>query len=147
MSEDLDKKQENAWGRMKNSFVSLPKRTKENIKNYSSKKLESFKDFKGLSGKEKGQKVANWLINNALYILIFIFVIVVFAQNTNFLRFDSIVNIITQSASRLIMALGVAGIIVLTGTDLSAGRAMGLCACICASLLQRMGLLQKCSRG
>jgi methyl-galactoside transport system permease protein len=35
------------------------------------------------------------------------------------------------------LALGVGGIIVLTGTDLSAGRIMGLTACISASLLQR----------
>ena len=34
------------------------------------------------------------------------------------------------------MALGIAGCIVLTGTDLSAGRIVGLTACISASLLQ-----------
>jgi len=36
----------------------------------------------------------------------------------------------------LFLALGVGGIIVLTGTDLSAGRVLGLMACISASLLQ-----------
>ena len=34
------------------------------------------------------------------------------------------------------MALGIAGCIVLTGTDLSAGRAVGITACVAASLLQ-----------
>ncbi len=37
------------------------------------------------------------------------------------------------------MALGVAGCIVLTGTDLSAGRIVGLTACVSASLLQAVG--------
>lgn len=112
-------------------------------RNMFERKKENMQAFLALSGREKSQKIVNTLIDSALYIMIAIFVIVVFCFNTNFLKFDSIVNIITQSASRLIMALGVAGIIVLTGTDLSAGRAMGLCACICASILQRNGLVEK----
>lgn len=104
---------------------------------------KKWNDFKALDKKTKRRKVADWLLNNALYILIFLFVIVVFAYNQNFLSLGSIVNIFMQSASRLLMALGVAGIIVLTGTDLSAGRCLGLCACICASLLQSNGVLNK----
>ncbi|MEG1520401.1 MAG: beta-methylgalactoside transporter, partial [Clostridia bacterium] len=46
------------------------------------------------------------------------------------------INILTLSASRLVMALGIAGCIVLTGTDLSAGKMLGLAMVICASLLQ-----------
>jgi len=53
-----------------------------------------------------------------------------------FLSFRSIVDILMRSASALFLALGVGGIIVLQGTDLSAGRIMGLTACVCASLLQ-----------
>jgi methyl-galactoside transport system permease protein len=46
-------------------------------------------------------------------------------------------DILKRSAAYLFVALGVGGIIVLTGTDLSAGRIMGLTACVCASLLQK----------
>lgn len=102
-----------------------------------------FLDFKLLDKKGKLGFVKDKLIDNALNILILIFIVIVFSTNTNFLSFASLVNIITQSASRLIMALGVAGIIVLTGTDLSAGRILGLCACIVASLLQSTGYLGK----
>jgi methyl-galactoside transport system permease protein len=38
---------------------------------------------------------------------------------------------------RVIIALGVGGILITRGTDLSAGRTVGLCACIAASLMQR----------
>lgn len=97
---------------------------------------QSYADFKKLEPKEKRKAIFEFLINNALYILIVILVIFVQSTNSKFLSPNSIVNILTQSSTRLIMALGVAGIIVLTGTDLSAGRIMGLSACICASLLQ-----------
>ena len=103
----------------------------------------SLGNFKALSGRDKARAVKNGILDNALYILIAIFVIAVFAYNPSFLSADSVVNILMQSASRLIMALGVAGIIVLTGTDLSAGRALGLCACICASLLQSNAVANK----
>ncbi len=96
----------------------------------------SLGNFKAMSAGEKVKTIKNGVLDNALYILIAVFVIAVFAYNPSFLSADSVVNIFMQSASRLIMALGVAGIIVLTGTDLSAGRCLGLCACICASLLQ-----------
>lgn len=100
-------------------------------------------DFRALPGREKVRVIKNGVLDNALYILIALFVIAVFAYNPGFLSPDSVVNILMQSASRLIMALGVAGIIVLTGTDLSAGRALGLCACICASLLQSNAVANK----
>ncbi len=45
-------------------------------------------------------------------------------------------NIISLSAASIPIAVGIAGCIVLTGTDLSAGRVVGLTACISASLLQ-----------
>lgn len=44
--------------------------------------------------------------------------------------------ILAQASTRLILALGVAGIIILGGTDLAAGRMIGMSAVICASLLQ-----------
>lgn len=47
-------------------------------------------------------------------------------------------NILTQSSVRIIIALGVAGLIVTQGTDLSAGRQVGLAAVVAATLLQSM---------
>ena len=71
-----------------------------------------------------------------MYIIIFIAIIYVAIRVPAFLSMSSIVNIISLTAAKLPIALGIGGAIVLTGTDISAGRAVGLTACIAASLLQ-----------
>ena len=86
--------------------------------------------------------IGDFLVRNALYIIIIMVVIYVQVHSiqnnfaSTFLSFKSIADILKRAASALFLALGVGGIIVLTGTDLSAGRIMGFTACICASLLQ-----------
>ena len=82
------------------------------------------------------KRVGNLLLNNALRILMIITVIYIAVVNPNFLKPASIINILSQTAAYLPAALGIGGCIVLTGTDLSAGRIVGLTACISASLLQ-----------
>ena len=82
------------------------------------------------------KRVGNLLLNNALLILMIIAVIYIAVVNPNFLKPASIINILSQTAAYMPAALGIGGCIVLTGTDLSAGRIVGLTACISASLLQ-----------
>ena len=82
------------------------------------------------------KRVGDLILNNALIILMLIAVIYIAISNQNFLTSTSIINIISQTAAYLPAALGIGGCIVLTGTDLSAGRIVGLTACISASLLQ-----------
>ena len=67
------------------------------------------------------KRVGNLLLNNALFILMFIAIIYIAIRNPNFIKPASLINIIAQTAAYLPVALGVAGCIVLTGTDLSAG--------------------------
>ena len=145
--EEKSARGKNVFKRFGRGFVNFFKEKGADFKrNHKLKKEQRAKNraaFKSLTGKQKTKTVCEWLLNHALYILIGIFVLVVFIYNNNFLSFDSIVNITMQSAARLIMALGIAGAIVLTGTDLSAGRCVGLCACICASLLQSSGVMNK----
>lgn len=95
-----------------------------------------YADYKALDSKEKGKFWRETLINNAMYILLVIAIIYTYTQNSRFLSVNSIVNIISLSAANIPIACGIAGCIVLTGTDLSAGRVVGLTACISASLLQ-----------
>ena len=89
------------------------------------------------------KKAGDMLMNNALYILMLIAVVIIQIINPRFLSPASLVNILSQTAAYLPAALGIAGCIVLTGTDLSAGRAVGLTACISASLLQKVGSANK----
>jgi methyl-galactoside transport system permease protein len=102
-----------------------------------------FSTYQALSKKEKLSWWGNFLLNNAIYIIFAVFVIyveiytIVNGYKTTFLSFDSIIDILKKSAAAMFLALGVGGIIVLTGTDLSAGRILGLTMLISASLLQK----------
>ena len=99
--------------------------------------------YKNLDSSDKRALWRDFFVRYAIYIIIAMLVIYVqvFSIRNNmsnsFLSFKSIIDIIKRAGSSLFMALGVGGIIVLTGTDLSAGRVMGLTACISASLLQK----------
>ena len=101
-----------------------------------------WQSYVNLDRKDKLMWWGDFLVRNAIYIIIIMVVIYVqvFSIRNNFsntfLSFRSIIDILKRAASGLFLALGIGGIIVLTGTDLSAGRIMGLTACICASLLQ-----------
>jgi len=95
-------------------------------------------DFKMLSSKDKNKFYRETLINNALYILLFAAIIFTGVKKPSFVSVNSIINIISLSAANLPIACGIAGTIVLTGTDLSAGRIVGLTACISAAMLQSM---------
>lgn len=94
--------------------------------------------YQELDSKDKKTFWKETLLNNALYILLVIAVIYTYIQNHQFLSMGSIVNIVSLSAANIPIACGIAGCIVLTGTDLSAGRIVGLTACISASLLQSL---------
>ena len=82
------------------------------------------------------QSVQNFFLNYALYIVLFIMIIFFIVKEPSFLSFKNFTNILSQASTRGILALGVAGLIVLQGTDLSAGRILGLTAIVSASLLQ-----------
>lgn len=92
-------------------------------------------EFKTLSSKDKMSKIGDLLLNNAMYIIIIVAVIYIAIQKPAFLGLSSIINVISLTAAKLPIALGIGGCIVLTGTDISAGRVVGLTACISASLL------------
>jgi len=85
--------------------------------------------------KEKLKKVGDILLNNAMYIIIAVAVVYIAIMRPTFIKLPSIVNILSLTAAKLPIALGIGGCIVLTGTDISAGRVVGLTACISASLL------------
>ena len=96
-------------------------------------------DFRAMSGKDRWGVIKNLLLDNAMIIIIFIAISVIAIMRPRFLSAASVINIISLTAARLPIALGIGGAIVLTGTDISAGRAVGLTACIAASLLQSAG--------
>ena len=75
----------------------------------------------------------NFLLRNGLYIaIIFIFIAlciitpIVKGPNTQLLTVNNVLNILSQASPRMFLALGVAGLILLAGTDLSIGRMVGM---------------------
>ena len=95
--------------------------------------------YKTLDKKDRKRFWVDGTLNNALYILIFLFIVYTAISNPMFLGTGSLANIISQMAYYLPIALGVGGCIVLTGTDLSAGRIMGLSAALSVIVLQQTG--------
>ena len=96
-------------------------------------------ESKQLAAKAKGidaKQVGNALLNTALIIIMLAVAAYVAITQPSFLAPRSLVNLLSLTAAYLPVALGIAGCIVLTGTDLSAGRAVGITACVAASLLQ-----------
>ena len=72
-----------------------------------------------------------FLYKNGLYIvivLIFIALCIItpIVKNTQLLTVTNILNILQQASPRMFLALGVAGLILLTGTDPSIGRMVGM---------------------
>ena len=79
-----------------------------------------------------------WLKEGGIYVVLFVLLAIIIFQDPTFLSLMNLSNILTQSSVRIIIALGVAGLIVTQGTDLSAGRQVGLAAVVAATLLQAM---------
>lgn len=86
----------------------------------------------------------NFFLSNGLYIGIVIFLIVsiiIYAANTGIFLFNAgqLNTIFVQVSPRMFFALGVAGLIVLAGTDLSIGRQVGMAAVFTGMLVTTTG--------
>ena len=84
----------------------------------------------------KSKSIKDILTNNAIYIVLLLLFVTIIIIDPSFLSLKNAGFILSQSATRMIFACAIAGPIVLGGTDLSAGRLIGLSGLITASLLQ-----------
>jgi methyl-galactoside transport system permease protein len=85
-------------------------------------------------------KMNTFLLNNGLYLAILVFFIVCIIMapvlnKGNLLSLPNILTILEQASTRMFYALGVAGLILLAGTDLSVGRMVALGSVITGLLL------------
>ena len=102
-----------------------------------------FAERRSMTAEERRRSTREFFINNSLYILLIAAIVGIEIYDPRFLSLSSVINIISLSAANLPIALGIAGCIILTGTDLSAGRIVGVTACVAASLLQASGYANK----
>lgn len=101
------------------------------LKEHKPSKIEA---LKAMTPADRRRAIFDGIMNNAMFIIIALVIIYVAIKNPRFLSIPSLVNIISLTAAKLPIALGVGGCIILAGTDISAGRQVGLAACISAGL-------------
>ena len=104
------------------------------MSNLKVKKPSKIDELKAMSPKDRNRAIGDLLMNNAMFIIIAIAVIYITSQRPKFMSVASIINIMNLTMAKLPIALGVGGCIILAGTDISAGRQVGLAAAIAAGL-------------
>ena len=100
--------------------------------------------LKGYMAKEKteeeaalaGKTFSEFLTNNAILLAMLVLVVVICILQPRFMQIRVALDILTQSSTKLIMALGICFTLLIAGTDLSAGRMVGLAAVVSASMMQ-----------
>ena len=78
----------------------------------------------------------HFLSQNAIFVVLVVLVLLIAVVDPRFLSFAILRDVLMQSSTRAIMALGVAFILITGGVDLSSGRMVGFAAVIAASMLQ-----------
>lgn len=86
--------------------------------------------------KSKKKINTRWFSDHAIFFVLLLLIAIIVVIEPRFWHVDNLRNVLSQSSTRIIIALGVGGILITQGTDLSAGRQVGLAAIISASLLQ-----------
>ncbi len=86
----------------------------------------------------------DFLLKNGLYIAIVLIFILLCAitpaiKGVPLLTFNNVLNILQQASPRMFLALGVAGLILLAGTDLSIGRMVGM-GMTAATIIMHQGI-------
>lgn len=86
----------------------------------------------------------DFFLKNGLYLAIIVIfialcIITPVVKNTQLLTMNNVLNILQQASPRMFLALGVAGLILLAGTDLSIGRMVGM-GMTAATIIMHQGI-------
>ncbi|MGL4523894.1 MAG: galactose/methyl galactoside ABC transporter permease MglC [Spirochaetia bacterium] len=81
--------------------------------------------------------IKGFISKNTILLVLLVLIAGIGISKPNFLSANNLMNILIISSVRIVIALGAGGILITRGVDLSAGRTVGLAACIAASLIQR----------
>jgi methyl-galactoside transport system permease protein len=77
-----------------------------------------------------------WVSANAILVVLLVLIAAIAIYDTDFISANSVRNILTNSSTRLLVALGAGIVLISRGVDLSGGRMVGLAAVVSASMLQ-----------
>ena len=84
--------------------------------------------------------IRDFLGNNVIMICMLVLIIVIAVMNPKFMSVRVVRDILIQNSSRMIIACGMAMVLISGGMDLSAGRIVGLAAVITGSLGQSLDI-------
>ncbi|QIK69688.1 beta-methylgalactoside transporter [Erysipelothrix sp. HDW6C] len=93
--------------------------------------------------KEKKFDIQEFLTNYSMYIVVAVMILFTGFTQDNFFTIGNMSNILANTSVRFIIALGVSGTLIIRGTDLSAGRIVGLSALISGTLVQKPDFVGK----
>jgi methyl-galactoside transport system permease protein len=82
-------------------------------------------------------------VKQAMLVVLAALILITGAVQPSFLDITNMINVLMISSVYVILALGEGPILLTKGVDLSAGRVVGLTACIAASMLQRVDYASK----
>ncbi len=82
------------------------------------------------------KRIQDFFMQHAIYIVLVVLTAAIAIYDPRFLSITTIRDILLQSSTRAIIALGAAFILITGGVDLSTGRVVGLTAVLSASMLQ-----------
>ncbi len=105
---------------------------------FAQKQAQNFENYKYTFN------TSQFLYKNGLYIVIILIfialcIITPVVKHTQLFTLTNILNILQQASPRMFLALGVAGLILLTGTDLSVGRMVGM-GMVTATIIMHNGI-------
>lgn len=81
-------------------------------------------------------RIRDWVAANAIILVLVILIVGIALIDSDFVALTNLRNILLNSSTRLIIALGAGIVLISRGVDLSAGRMVGLAAVVSASMLQ-----------
>lgn len=92
---------------------------------------------------KKAFNLGDFLTKNSMYIVVAVMILYTGLTKDNFFTMGNAANIMANTSVRFIIALGISGCLITRGTDLSAGRIVGLTAIITATLVQKPDFVGK----
>lgn len=87
-------------------------------------------------GRPSRASLGEWVTANVILVVLVGLIVAIAIYDTDFISANSVRNILTNSSTRILVALGAGIVLISRGVDLSGGRMVGLAAVVSASMLQ-----------
>ncbi len=80
--------------------------------------------------------IGDWVTDNVILVVLVVLIVGIAIYDSDFIAVRNLQNILINSSTRILVALGAGIVLISRGVDLSGGRMVGLAAVVSASMLQ-----------